>query len=178
MSFKGRERQTRVLLVDDHPLVRQALKDLLAREPDIAVCGEADDRNGALAAVAESKPDLAIVDLRLRDSDGLELIRDIHHRNPETRTLCLSMYDESVCAEQAIRAGACGYISKIEATTNLMDAVRRVLSGQIYPSYEAAARMAPPVAARPGCRSSDSPDDLFDGGIAGLRMNLQWAPDI
>jgi DNA-binding NarL/FixJ family response regulator len=133
-SGQGRGRQTRVLLVDDHPLVRQALKDLIAREPDLAVCGEAEDRNGALAAVADSKPDLAIVDLRLRDSDGLELIRDLHHRNPETLTLCLSMYDESVYAEQAIGAGASGYISKTEATTNLMRAVRRVLSGEIYPS--------------------------------------------
>jgi DNA-binding NarL/FixJ family response regulator len=134
MSLTNRKRQIRVLLVDDHPSVRQALKDLIARELDITVCGEAEDQNGALAAVADSRPDLAIVDLRLRDSDGLELIRDIHRRNPETLTLCLSMYDESVYAEQAIRAGASGYISKLAATTNLMGAVRQVLSGERYPS--------------------------------------------
>jgi DNA-binding NarL/FixJ family response regulator len=108
-------------------MVREALRDLIGREVDIAVCGEAEDRNGALAAVADSKPDLAIVDLKLRDSDGLELVRDIRQRHPETLTLVLSMYDESVCAEQAILAGASGYISKSEATTNLMSAVRRVL---------------------------------------------------
>ncbi len=134
MPLKSQKRQTRVLLVDDHPLVRQTLKDLIAREEDIAVCGEAEDRVGALAAVADCKPDLAIIDLRLRDSDGLELITDIHHRHPETLTLVLLMYDESVYAEQAIRAGACGYISKLEATTNLMRAVRQVLYGEIYRS--------------------------------------------
>jgi len=140
-SGQGRGRQTRVLLVDDHPLVRQALRDLFMREADLVVCGEADDQQGALAAVADSKPDLAIVDLRLRDSDGLDLIKDIHHRHPETRTLVLSMYDESVYAEQAVRAGARGYISKREATTKLIGAVRRVLDGDIYLSEA----VAPPV---------------------------------
>jgi len=148
MLGEGRKRQTRVLLVDDHPLVRQALKDLFTREADLVVCGEAEDWKGALAAVADSKPDLAIVDLRLRDSDGLDLIRDIHHWHPGTLTLVLSMYDESVYAEQAVRAGACGYISKREATTKLMGAVRQVLEGRIYLSEEAAARMAPEAAER------------------------------
>jgi DNA-binding NarL/FixJ family response regulator len=108
-------------------MVRQTLRELITLEGDIAVCGEAEDRDGALAAVAESKPDLAIVDLRLRDSDGLELIRDIRQRHPETLTLVLSMYDESVYAEQAMLAGASGYISKLDATTKLMSTVRRVL---------------------------------------------------
>ncbi|MGA2660305.1 MAG: response regulator transcription factor [Verrucomicrobiota bacterium] len=124
---RSRNGKTRVLLVDDHPMVRQTLRDLIAREGDIAVCGEAEDRDGALAAVADSKPDLAIVDLRLRDSDGLELIRDLHQRHPETLTLVLSMYDGSVYAEQAMLAGASGYLSKSDATTNLMSTVRRVL---------------------------------------------------
>jgi len=149
MSEEGRERQTRVLLVDDHPLVRQALKDLFAREPDLVVCGEAEDRQGAMAAVADSKPDLAIVDLSLRDSDGLDLIKDIHCHHPETLTLVLSMYDESVYAEQVVRAGACGYISKREATTKLMGAVRRVLGGEIYLG-EAAGALPAAEAAAPG----------------------------
>ena len=156
MPREGRERQTRVLLVDDHPLVRQALKDLFTREADLVVCGEAEDLKGALAAVADSKPDLAIVDLRLRDSDGLDLIRDLHHWHPETLTLVLSMYDESVYAEQAVHAGACGYISKREATTKLMGAVRQVLEGRIYLSDEAAARLAPEAGTRNWPQSHDT----------------------
>jgi DNA-binding NarL/FixJ family response regulator len=121
------KKQTRVLLVDDHPMVREALRDLIDREVDLTVCGEAEDRDGALAAVADSRPDLAIVDLQLRDSDGLELVRDIRQRHPETLTLVLSMYDESVYAEQAMLAGASGYISKSKATRHLMSTVRQVL---------------------------------------------------
>ncbi len=98
----------------------------------MTVCGEAEDSEGALAAAAETRPDLAIIDLRLRGSDGLELIKEVHGRHPETRILVLSMSDESVYAEEAIRAGASGYISKLEATTKLMDAIRRVLFGEIY----------------------------------------------
>jgi DNA-binding NarL/FixJ family response regulator len=132
MPIENGSRRTRVLLVDDSALVRQALKDLIAREEDMTVCGEADDQEGALAAVAETKPELAIIDLRLRGSDGLELIREIHRRHPETRILVLSMSDEALYAEEAIRAGASGYISKLEATTKLMGAMRRVLYGEIY----------------------------------------------
>ncbi len=132
MPIESRTRRTRILLVDDSALVRQALNDLIAREEDMTVCGEAEDSEGALAAAEETRPDLAIIDLRLRGSDGLELIKEVHGRHPETRILVLSMSDESVYAEEAIRAGASGYISKLEATTKLMDAIRRVLFGEIY----------------------------------------------
>jgi DNA-binding NarL/FixJ family response regulator len=132
MSLESRKGQTRILLVDDSLLVRQALRELIQREEDMTVCGEAEDRDGALAAVADFKPDLAIIDLRLRDSDGLELVRDLHRLHPKLLILVLSMQDESVFAQEAINAGASGYISKLEATTKLMGALRRVLYGEIY----------------------------------------------
>jgi DNA-binding NarL/FixJ family response regulator len=132
MPIESPGRRTRILLVDDCALVRQALKELLEHEEDLSVCGEAEDREGALAAVDECNPDLAIVDLRLRGSDGMELIRDLHREYPRLLLLVLSMYDESVYAEEAIRAGASGYVSKLEATSKLMDALRFVLRGEIY----------------------------------------------
>ncbi len=126
------KRQTRVLVVDGSPLARQAVRDFIAREEDMAVCGEAEDRKGALAAVAGFRPDLAIVELRLQDSEGFDLIRDIHEAYPETLTLALSMYDDaSAFAREAIRAGARGYISKLDATTELLGAVRRALDGEV-----------------------------------------------
>jgi len=126
------KRQTRVLVVDGSPLARQAVREFIAREEDMAVCGEAEDRKGAMAAVAGFRPDLAIVELRLQDSEGFDLIRDIHEAYPETLTLALSMYDDaSAFAREAIRAGARGYISKLDATTELLGAVRRALDGEV-----------------------------------------------
>ena len=134
------QKNIRVFLVDDHPLVRQALRSLLEREADLVVCGEAEDRIGAFAAIQAAKPALAVVDLGLKNSSGLELIKDIRQHVPETATLALSMCDESLYAERAIRAGAQGYVSKGEAITEIMRAVRRVLSGEIYWSARAAAQ--------------------------------------
>jgi DNA-binding NarL/FixJ family response regulator len=135
-----------VLLVDDHPLVRQALRGAIEREVDLVVCGEAEDSEGAFKAIEASKPDLAIVDLGLRNSNGLELIKDIRSRHPQMFTLVLSMQDESLYAERAVRAGASGYISKQEAATKVMQAVRTVLGGQIYWSEKVAAQVASKVA--------------------------------
>lgn len=128
--------------MDDHPLVRDALRRAFAREPSLGVCGEAEDREGTMAAIKASKPDLAIVDLRLKDSDGMQLIRDIHDRHPGMLTLVLSMYDEELYAERAIRAGASGYISKLETPEKILQAVQTVLSGDIYWSQRAAAQVA------------------------------------
>jgi DNA-binding NarL/FixJ family response regulator len=147
--------RTRVLLVDDHPLVRNALKETLSREPDLAVCGEAEDRDGTLAAIEAGRPDLAIVDLGLKNSDGIRLIQDIHERYPRMLMLVLSMHDESLYAERAIRAGASGYISKQEAPPKIMQAVRTVLSGEIYWGEKVAAQVASKVA-----RSARRPNNL------------------
>lgn len=126
------KRRDRILLVDDHPLVRERLAEIINREPDLRVCGEAEDRHEALKAVEVRRPDLVIVDLTLKNSDGLELIKDIHSRWASLRMLVVSMHDESLYAERVLRAGALGYITKQEATRNILLAVRRVLAGNIY----------------------------------------------
>jgi DNA-binding NarL/FixJ family response regulator len=122
----------RILLIDDHPLVRERLAEIINREADLTVCGEAEDRHEAIAAIPTKRPDLAIVDLTLKNSDGLELIKDIRVRWPKVRMLVVSMHDESLYAERAIRAGALGYITKQEATRKILVAIRRVLAGSIY----------------------------------------------
>lgn len=139
-------KSVRVFLVDDHPLVRQALKDAIGGECDLEVCGEAEDREEALKGIAAVAPDLAIVDLRLRTSDGLDLVRDICNHHPNVLSLVLSMQDESMTAERAVRAGARGYISKQEAPRKIIEAVRKVLGGEIYWSEKAAAMVASKVA--------------------------------
>ena len=128
---KGKKR-IRVLLVDDHPLVRERLAEIINREPDLTVCGEAEDRHEALEAVQAKRPDLMIVDLTLKQSDGLELIKDIHSRWASLRMLVVSMHDESLYAERSLRAGALGYITKQEATRNILVAIRRILAGNIF----------------------------------------------
>jgi DNA-binding NarL/FixJ family response regulator len=125
-------KRVRILLVDDHPLVRERLADIINAEDDLAVCGEAEDRGHAIESIKTSLPDLAIIDITLKDSDGLELIKDIHSRWPSLRMLVVSMHDESLYAERVIRAGALGYITKQEATRNILLAIRRVLDGNIY----------------------------------------------
>src|SRR4051794_21793444 len=101
----GGAKSIRVFLVDDHPLVRQALKNAMRHERDMEVCGEADDRDEALKGIAAAAPDLAIVDLRLRTSDGLELVKDLRDHHPNVLSLVLSMQDETLTAERAVRAG-------------------------------------------------------------------------
>lgn len=139
-------RSIRIFLVDDHPLVRHALRDAFRHETGLEVCGEADDRDTALKGIAASAADLAIVDLRLRTSDGLELIRDLRDRHPKVLSLVLSMQDESVTAERAVRAGARGYVSKQEPPKKIMEAVRKVLGGEIYWSEKAASHVASRIA--------------------------------
>lgn len=160
-SASGGAKSIRVFLVDDHPLVRHALRDAMRHESDMEVCGEADDREEALKGIAAAEPDLAIVDLRLRTSDGLELIRDLRDRHPKVLSLVLSMQDESLTAERAVRAGARGYISKQEAPRKIMEAVRKVLGGEIYWSEKAAAQIASKIAS-PSPAATSIADQLSD----------------
>jgi DNA-binding NarL/FixJ family response regulator len=155
MLLRNQKDRKRVLLVDDHPLVRQALRETLSRESDLAVCGEAEDRDGTLVAIEASRPDLAIVDLGLKNSDGIRLIQDIQARHPRMLVLVLSMHDESLYAERAIRAGASGYISKQEPPEKIMQAVRTVLAGEIYWGEKVAAQVASKIA-----RSARRPNNL------------------
>jgi DNA-binding NarL/FixJ family response regulator len=155
-------KSVRVFLVDDHPIVRQALKLAMRHEHDLEVCGEADDREEALKGIATSEPDLAIVDLRLRDSDGLELVRDLRDRHPKVLSLVLSMQDETMTAERAVRAGARGYISKREAPGKIIEAVRKVLGGEIYWSEKAAAQVASKIASPSRPANSSAIDHLSE----------------
>lgn len=141
MTTKSKTKITRILLVDDHAMVREGLAEALSRERDLKVCGEAADAAQALALTASTRPHLAIVDLTLKNSHGLDLIKDLHARHPEVLVLVLSMHDESLYAERVIRAGARGFMNKVEATHNLLSAIRRVLAGEIYMSETAARQM-------------------------------------
>lgn len=123
-----------VFLVDDHPIVRQGLTLMINQEPDLAVCGEAEEMHSALQAIQNSRPDIMIVDISLTGPDGLELLKAIRHQHANLPVLILSMHHESMYAERALRAGANGYIMKQEATEKVLVALRRILSGEIYVS--------------------------------------------
>ncbi len=124
----------RVLIVDDHPIVRQGLRRLLEGEPDLEVCGEAESVRDAKALVRELHPDIVIVDISLKQGDGLELLKDIRAHYPSMPVLVLSMHDEAVYAERMLSAGASGYIMKHAASDQFLIALRRVLDGGIYVS--------------------------------------------
>jgi DNA-binding NarL/FixJ family response regulator len=133
--------KTKVFLVDDHPLVREWLTQLILRESDLAICGEAEDTHEALEKIEATTPDIVIADISLKTTHGLELVKDLQVRLPSLPVLVLSMHDESLYAERVLRAGAKGYITKQEATKKIMLAIRQVLSGQIYISEKMASRM-------------------------------------
>ena len=122
----------RIFLVDDHPVLRDGLRRLLETEPDLEVCGEAENARKAFDRIGTSSPELAIVDISMPGPSGIELIKGLKARFPELRMLVLSMHDESLYAERALRAGAKGYIMKQAPTENLLAAVRRVLKDEIY----------------------------------------------
>jgi len=152
VTHKASETQTakaKVLLVDDHPIVRQGLGQLINEEPDLSIVAEAEDFQQALSAVDSANPDVAIVDISLKDRSGIELIKEIRARKPELPILVLSMHDESLHAERVLRAGAKGYIMKQEATEQVMNAIRRVLRGEVYLSERMASRMVNRLVAGP-----------------------------
>jgi DNA-binding NarL/FixJ family response regulator len=172
------KKRARILLVDDHPMVRERLAEIINREPDLVVCGEAEDRHEALAAILARPPDLAIVDLTLKHSDGLELIKDIHRRWPKLKVLVVSMHDESLYADRAIRAGALGYITKQEATRKILLATRQVLDGNLYLNEKVAARLvrrlmshAAPPAGTPADLLADREFQVFEMTGRGLNTH-------
>jgi DNA-binding NarL/FixJ family response regulator len=121
-----------VLLVDDHPIVRQGLALLIDREPDLSVCGEADGAHSAFHAITTLRPDIVVLDISLSGPDGLDVLKDIRMKTASLPVLILSMHDESIYAERAMRAGANGYIMKQEATEKVLVAIRRILQGEVY----------------------------------------------
>lgn len=126
------ENRRKVLIVDDHPLVREGLADLINKEKDIVVCGWAKDIPQTIKAIEKLKPDVVTVDISLENASGLDLMKDIKASFPGLPVLVLSMHQESIYAERAIRAGAKGYITKQEATKKVITAIRKVLEGRLY----------------------------------------------
>lgn len=153
--------KTKILVVDDHPLVRERVAELINQEPDLVVCGEAEDAAQALKAVAEHKPALAIIDITLKDTYGIELIKQLKDLYPDLPTLVLSMHDESLYGERALRAGARGYLTKQEATKKVVDAIRRVLRGDIYVSDKLAGSLVRKVAGGNQQAAGGSPVDVL-----------------
>jgi DNA-binding NarL/FixJ family response regulator len=132
MPMAGRGKKKTVFIVDDHPLLRQGLALLINREQDLMVCGEAEEAQTAMTEIAQKKPDILIVDISLNGPDGLDLLKNLRTQYPNLPVLILSMHDESIYAERALRARANGYIMKQEATEKVLVAVRRILGGDIY----------------------------------------------
>jgi DNA-binding NarL/FixJ family response regulator len=127
-------KKNNILLVDDHPLVREWLANLINAQPDLRVCGEASNASEALQCIRDRKPAVAIVDIALEGGSGIELIKGIKSAHPNVAALVLSMHDESLYAERALRAGARGYIMKREATKKILEGIRVVLDGKIFVS--------------------------------------------
>jgi len=132
----------RIFLVDDHPLVREWLTNLIQQQPDLSVCGETESAPAALSAIAAAKPDLVIADLNLKNSSGIELIKNLRELHPQIPVLVLSMHDESLYAERVFRAGARGYVNKRETAQKVIEAIRRVLDGKLYVSEKTAEILA------------------------------------
>ncbi len=150
----------RILVVDDHPMMRQGLAQLIGNEPDLAACCQAESAAQALEQVAARKPDLVLVDLSLPDKNGLELIKDLQAMHPGLPVLVFSMHEESVYVERVLRAGGRGYIMKQEGGKQLLHAIRQVLSGQIYVSERMSAKILEIFSGR-RAEVSDSPVELL-----------------
>jgi DNA-binding NarL/FixJ family response regulator len=132
----------KIFLVDDHPLVREWLTNLIHQQPDLVVCGEAEDAPHAIQEITAQKPEVAIVDISLKEGSGLELIKHLKVLQPHLAIIVLSMHDEDLYAERALRAGARGYIMKRETAKKIIMAIRQVLEGKIYMSNNLAATFA------------------------------------
>jgi two-component system, NarL family, response regulator NreC len=166
---------SRVLLVDDHPILRHGIAQLIGRDPELAVCGEAGSVDEALALLSELQVDIMVVDLSLENRSGLELIKASKASHPQVRSLVLSMHDERLHAERALRAGARGYVMKQEATRKIVTALRSVRAGNIYLSdaiaTELLERLASPVSASADAAAAATPlTGLSDRELQVLRL--------
>ena len=167
---KSAAARKKILLVDDHPLMRRGQADLLGREPDLVVCGEAGTAREAMAAIAKLSPDLVLTDMALPDKNGLELIKDIQALHPGLPVLAMSMQDESLYAARVLRAGGRGYVMKAEGPERLAIAIRDVLNGQVVLSARMAAKMLEAMVG-PAGKTSDTPESrLSDRELEVLRL--------
>ncbi len=168
----------KILLVDDHPLMRRGQADLLNRELDFAVCGEAGTAREAMEAIAKLKPDLVLVDMGLPDKDGLELIKDIQALHPGLPVLAMSMQDESLYAPRVLRAGGRGYVMKQEGPERLAAAIRTVLSGQVALSPRMSAKVLESMVGGTGKADAGPEAKLTDRELEVLRLFGEgWSTD-
>src|SRR5215468_1670479 len=135
-------RKRRIFLVDDHPLVREGLANLINGQDDLIVCGEAEDSARAIAAIRKARPDVALIDISLKNESGLELVKNLASQFPRVALIVLSMHDEALYAERALHAGARGYVMKRETSKSVLASIRRVLEGGVYVSEKIVKRMA------------------------------------
>jgi DNA-binding NarL/FixJ family response regulator len=163
-------RKTRVALVDDHPLLRERLVLLINKEPDLEVCSETDNIQSALDAMARERPDIAIVDISLKGSSGLELIKNLRSLEIPVPVLVLSMHDESLYAERALRSGARGYITKHQGSEDVLSAIRCVLAGKVYLSAEYTSRVLDRLAGRGDSQPKPLVDTLADRELEVFQM--------
>ncbi len=140
-SNNGKSAAARILIVEDHPVVRRGLVELINAEPDLQVVGEADDAPEAMLQLTQTHPDLVIVDISLKRGNGIDLLKQIRARDGHTRLLVTSVHDESLYAERALRAGAMGYVNKAEPIQNIINAVRQIMKGRIFLSMPMVNRM-------------------------------------
>src|SRR5438034_3440177 len=156
-----------IFIVDDHPLVREGLTNLINRQSDLVACGEAKDSAEAIAGIAKERPDVAIIDISLTNESGLELIKHLVKQFPQVALIVLSMHDEALYAERALRAGARGYVMKHETSKSVLASIRRVLAGEIYVSERIVNRMALRLssAGRAVARSPGDPLSVREVGI-------------
>jgi DNA-binding NarL/FixJ family response regulator len=166
----AKRRVRRVLIVDDHPIVRQGLRRVMENEEDLEVCGEAETARDARAAIKELNPDVMIADVSLRQGDGIELVRDVRAHHPQLPILVLSMYDEAIYAERMLAAGANGYIMKQAASEQFLIALRRVLDGSIYVSEAVGNNMIQKFAAGGSYISTNPIDRLSNRELQILHM--------
>ncbi len=155
-SKKKTETNIQILIVDDHPVVREGLASIINHQRDMHVCGDADDALGAIEAVTELKPDVVIVDISLKNSDGIDLTKTIKAKYPKLPIIILSIHDESVYAERALLAGARAYLMKDTASEKVVKAIRTVLSGEIYVSSAISKQFLHKIAGD-YCGSNDTP---------------------
>ncbi len=160
----------RILLVDDHPLLREGLAQRLSMEPDMAVCGQAADAGEAIRALEQTQPDLMIVDIAIPGRDGIELIKDVKAQHPRLQVLVLSMFDESLYAERALHAGARGYAVKSEPPERLVHAIRRVIAGEIAVSQNLVMRLLQRATGTHPAGSTSTVDVLTDRELEIFRL--------
>ncbi|HEV2842780.1 MAG TPA: response regulator transcription factor [Chthoniobacterales bacterium] len=162
-----RETRAQVVLVEDHPMFREQLTHLINKQPDMAVCAEANNAPDGLAAINRLRPSLAIIDITLKDSSGLELLKDLRAQGIKIPVLVLSMHAESLYAERALRAGANGYITKEEASAKVMTAIRQVINGEIYLDPRFMKRVVSRILVNPSSNGAAAPlERLTDRELA------------